>query len=79
MTEVVIYTDGACKGNLGPGGWAVILECKGAEKVLSGGDPACTNNKMELMAVVTALETLTRACKVSVFSDSKYVVDSVNK
>ena len=79
MTEVTIYTDGACKGNPGPGGWAAILECRGVEKVLSGGDPACTNNKMELTAVVTALEALTKPCIVTVYSDSKYIVDAINQ
>lgn len=79
MNVVTIYTDGACKGNPGPGGWAAILECRGVEKVLSGGDPACTNNKMELTAVVTALEALTKPCIVKVYSDSKYIVDAVNK
>lgn len=79
MTEVTIYTDGACKGNPGPGGWAAILECRGVEKVLSGGDPACTNNKIELTAAVTALEALTKPCIVTVYSDSKYIVDAINQ
>jgi ribonuclease HI len=79
VTEVTIYTDGACKGNHGPGGWAAILECRGVEKVLSGGDPACTYNKMELTAVVTALEALTKPCIVTVYSDSKYIVDAINR
>lgn len=79
MKEVIIYTDGACKGNPGPGGWAAILSFKGNEKEISGGEPLCTNNRMELMAVVEALEALKEPCKVSITSDSKYVVDSVNK
>jgi len=79
MTYVEIYTDGACKGNPGPGGWAAILECRGVEKVLSGGEPLCTNNRMELMAVIKGLEALNRPCRVKIISDSKYVVDSVTK
>ena len=79
MSEVVIYTDGACSGNPGPGGWAAILECKGTEKVLSGGEASSTNNRMELTAVIESLETLTRPCNVQVFSDSKYVVDAINQ
>lgn len=79
MPNVTLHTDGACKGNPGPGGWAAILECNGHEKVLSGGEPLCTNNRMELMAVVKGLEALTKPCTVLVVSDSKYIVDSVNK
>jgi len=79
VQDVIIYTDGACKGNPGPGGWAAILECKGTEKELSGGEPQCTNNRMELMAVLKGLEALTKPCNVTIISDSKYVVDSVNK
>lgn len=70
---VVIYTDGACKGNPGPGGWGVYLRYRGQEKELFGGEPNTTNNRMELTAVIQALETLTRPCAVQLFTDSQYV------
>lgn len=79
MKEVIIHTDGACKGNPGPGGWAAILNFKGVKKEISGGEPYCTNNRMELMAVVQALELLKEPCAITVISDSKYVVDSISK
>lgn len=77
--KVVIYTDGACSGNPGPGGWAAILLYKGTEKILSGGEPHTTNNRMELTAAVSALECLKESCRVELFSDSKYLIDGMTK
>ncbi len=77
--EVTIYTDGACSGNPGPGGWAAILKYKDLERELSGGEALTTNNRMELMSVVESLSLLREPCAVKIVSDSKYVVDSVNK
>ena len=79
MKIVTIYTDGACSGNPGPGGWGAILEWQGHEKELSGGEAQTTNNRMELTAVLTALRLLKEPCTVELYSDSKYVVDAINK
>ena len=79
MKKVTIYTDGACSGNPGPGGRGAILSYNGHTKELSGGDPATTNNRMELMGAISALEALTEPCEVELYSDSKYLVDSVTK
>lgn len=79
MKFVEIYTDGACSGNPGPGGFGAILRCDGREKELSGGAPQTTNNRMELMGVITALEALKFPCQVKLTTDSKYVVDGVTK
>lgn len=79
MKRVELYTDGACSGNPGPGGWGAILKYGDLEKELSGYDPMTTNNKMELLSVITALKTLKEPCKVDVYSDSKYVVDGITK
>lgn len=79
MKKVSIYTDGACSGNPGPGGYGVILECDGVEKELSGGEGFTTNNRMELTAVLVGLETLKYPCDVTIYSDSSYIVDAVNK
>ena len=79
MKTVEIYTDGACSGNPGPGGWAAILLYMGHEKVLYGGERETTNNRMELTAVLTALEALKEPCEVELYSDSKYVVDAIEK
>ena len=80
MTGTVdIWTDGACSGNPGPGGWGAVLRYRDAEKELSGGEAATTNNRMELMAAIMALETLKRATKVKLHTDSKYVMDGVTK
>lgn len=79
MKTVTIYTDGACSGNPGPGGWCAILEYQGREKMISGGEESTTNNRMELMAVIVALEALNRPCEVEVHSDSQYVVNAFNK
>jgi ribonuclease HI len=79
MTEVVIYTDGACSRNPGPGGWGVVLQWQGKEKELYGSDPLTTNNRMELMAAIQALEALKRPMKVSLHTDSKYLLDGITK
>ncbi|HEY1797662.1 MAG TPA: ribonuclease HI [Stellaceae bacterium] len=76
---VEIFTDGACSGNPGPGGWGAILRYHGVERELSGGDPATTNNRMELMAAIVALETLKRPCPVELFTDSRYVLEGATK
>lgn len=78
MKTVTIYTDGACSGNPGPGGWGVILEYRGREKELSGAEPETTNNRMELTAVIRALECLKEPCVVELWSDSKYVIDALS-
>ena len=76
---VTIYTDGACSGNPGPGGWGAILRYQGKEKELSGGAKQTTNNRMELMGVISALQALKEPCVVELYSDSKYVVDALEK
>ena len=79
MRFVEIYTDGACSGNPGPGGWGAILRCDGKEKEMSGGEAHTTNNRMELFGVIMALSALKYPCKVKLTTDSKYVVDGVTK
>ena len=79
MKTVEIFTDGACSGNPGPGGWGAILRYKGVEKELSGGEPETTNNRMELTAVISALSALKEPCDVQLYSDSKYIIDAVTK
>ncbi|MCD8100250.1 MAG: ribonuclease HI [Oscillospiraceae bacterium] len=79
MKTVTIYTDGACSGNPGPGGWGAILEYKGRRRELSGGEKATTNNRMELTGVIRALEALNEPCIVELWSDSKYVCDGLGK
>lgn len=79
MKKVNLYTDGACSGNPGPGGYGAILEYGGRKKELSGGYVETTNNRMELMAVIKGLDALKEPCEVTVISDSKYVVDAINK
>ena len=79
MSKVEIYTDGACKGNPGPGGWGAILVWKGVEKTLSGGEANTTNNRMELLGVINALEALKRPCEITLTTDSRYVVDGLEK
>ena len=77
---VFLFTDGACSGNPGPGGWGALLRCRGQEKELSGAEPATTNNRMELLAVIVGLEALKQpGMEVLVVSDSKYVIDSVEQ
>ena len=77
--KVTIYTDGACSGNPGPGGYGSVLQYGDNSKELSGGFRRTTNNRMELLAVIEGLQSLKRPCEVTVFSDSKYIVDAVNK
>ena len=79
MKKVILYTDDACSGNPGPGGYAAILIYNGVEKEISGGEKNTTNNKMEMMAVIKGLEMLKEPCEVSVYSDSAYVVNSIEK
>ena len=79
MKQVNVYTDGACSGNPGPGGWGAVLEYKGVRKELSGGEAQTTNNRMEMTAVIRALEALTAPCHVILCSDSKYVIDALSK
>ena len=79
MKNVTIYTDGACSGNPGPGGWGAILRYGAHEKELSGSEPSTTNNRMELLGVITALEALSEPCSGDLYSDSKYVVDGITK
>ena len=79
MKTVTLYTDGACSGNPGPGGWGAILEYMGTEKELSGGEASTTNNRMELTAVIEALQALKEPCIVELYSDSKYVIDGLSK
>lgn len=79
MKKVEIFTDGACSGNPGPGGWGAILRCGNTEKELSGGEKDTTNNRMELTAVISALKALKYPCEVNVTTDSKYVYESVTK
>jgi ribonuclease HI len=77
--EVVIYTDGACSGNPGPGGWAALLVFGKKEKMISGGDPATTNNRMELLATIRALKQLKEPCRVHLHTDSKYVLQGMTE
>ena len=79
MKTVTQYTDGACSGNPGPGGWGAILEFQGIEKEFSGGEPETTNNRMELTAVIAGLSALKEPCIVELYSDSKYVIDGLSK
>ena len=79
MKQIEIYTDGACSGNPGPGGWGAVLVYNGKEKELSGSEKNTTNNRMELTAVIMALNALNQPCEVKLTTDSKYVCDAVNK
>ena len=79
MKKVDIFTDGACKGNPGPGGWGALLRMGRHEKELSGGEAATTNNRMELTAAIKALEALIEPCQITLHSDSKYVLDGITK
>jgi ribonuclease HI len=79
MKTVTLYTDGACSGNPGPGGWGAILEYMGHEKEMSGGELDTTNNRMELTAVIKGLSALKEPCIVELYSDSKYVIDALEK
>lgn len=77
--SVTIYTDGACKGNPGPGGWGVFFQYRGNQKEMCGGEAETTNNRMELMAAIQALETLNRPCNVKLHTDSKYVLQGITE
>ena len=77
--SVEVFTDGACRGNPGPGGWGVLLRYKGSEKTLYGAEPETTNNRMELMAAIRALESLTRQCSVKLTTDSQYVQKGITE
>lgn len=79
MKKVSIYTDGACSGNPGPGGWAAILEYRDIRREMSGGEAMTTNNRMELLGVINALQALKEPCAVELWSDSKYVIDALSK
>ena len=79
MKAVTIYTDGACSGNPGPGGWAAILRYKGREKELSGGEASTTNNRMELSGVIAALSALNERCAVTLYTDSQYIERAINE
>ncbi len=79
LTEVAVFTDGACKGNPGPGGWGVIIRAGAREKELSGGEALTTNNRMELMAAIEGLNALKRPCRVQLYTDSAYVRDGITK
>lgn len=79
MKQVTIYTDGACSGNPGPGGWGAILQYKGVSRELSGGEAMTTNNRMELLGVIQALSALKEPCTVDLFTDSQYIVNAINK
>ncbi|MBQ4315993.1 MAG: ribonuclease HI [Oscillospiraceae bacterium] len=79
MKHITIYTDGACSGNPGPGGWGAILEYNGIEKEMSGGEADTTNNRMELTGVISALSALREPCSISLYTDSKYIVDGINQ
>ena len=79
MKRIEMFTDGACKGNPGPGGWCAVLRYNGVEKVISGGEKDTTNNRMELSAVLFGLKALKEPCHITLQSDSKYVLDSISK
>ena len=79
MIRVEIFTDGACSGNPGHGGWGALLRCRGVEKELSGGEKETTNNRMELAAVISALAALKTSCDISLYTDSKYVMDGITR
>ena len=79
MKEIEVFTDGACRGNPGPGGWGVVLRFEGYVRELSGGEMNTTNNRMELTAAIRALESLKESCKVELFTDSVYVKDGITK
>ena len=79
MKQVIIYTDGACRGNPGPGGWGALIKFESAEKEIFGGQPDTTNNKMELSAAIEGLAALKEPCSVELFTDSKYVMDGITQ
>lgn len=79
MKKVIIYTDGACSGNPGPGGWGAILQYGNRRKEMSGGEAETTNNRMELTGVITALSALKEPCEVEIYTDSQYIVNAINQ
>lgn len=79
MKKVTIYTDGACSGNPGPGGWGAILQYNGKSRELSGGEEQTTNNRMELLGVISALSALKEPCIVELYTDSQYIANAINK
>ena len=79
MKNVEIYTDGACRGNPGVGGWGAVLKYGSVEREISGGEPSTTNNRMELMAAIAGMEALREPCEIVLTSDSKYLTDAINK
>jgi ribonuclease HI len=79
MSQVDAYTDGACRGNPGPGGWGVVLRASGVQKEMFGGEPSTTNNRMEMLAAITALESLKHPCEVRLFTDSQYVLKGMTE
>ena len=79
LSQVEIFTDGACKGNPGPGGWGAVLRFGTTEKEISGGEAQTTNNRMEMMAAIEGLNALKRPCRVTLYTDSKYVMDGITK
>lgn len=79
MKQVTIYTDGACSGNPGPGGWGAILRYQDMQRELSGGEKQTTNNRMELLGAISALEALKESCEVDLYTDSQYLVNAINK
>lgn len=79
LKQINLYTDGACSNNPGPGGWGAILEYHGTKKEFSGGERATTNNRMELTAVISGLSAVKERCAITVYTDSKYIVDAVNQ
>lgn len=79
MKQIELFTDGSCKGNPGPGGWAALLRMGRHEKELSGSDPETTNNRMEMTAVIRGLSALIEPCQVDIYTDSKYVIDGITK
>ena len=79
MKQVIMYTDGACRGNPGPGGWGVLLKFNGTQKEIFGGSSSTTNNKMELKAAIEGLRLLTEPCSINLYTDSKYVMDGITQ
>ncbi len=79
MSQVDAYTDGACRGNPGPGGWGVVLRASGVQKEMFGGEPSTTNNRMEMLAAITALESLKHPCEVRLYTDSQYVLKGMTE
>lgn len=79
MKQITIYTDGACSGNPGPGGWGAILQYKDTERELSGGEKLTTNNRMELLGAISAISALKEPCEIALYTDSQYIANAINK